>query len=168
MWTWTFTHIRSARSFQGAGSCSVSAFSKHTAAIHLPRGALLFSPLLRCGRCLLWGNERSVTFPLLILSAWITPYFETQSACIRDHCAVGELKVGGTIKLLLKVQTRSRLALCDKGDYVSKCVKWKGSGAVIKNGKRSVVKMFVIRVTNGLFEVTPTCWTSRRGLTFMS
>ena len=69
-----------------AGSCSVSAFSTHTAAVRLPCGALLFSTLLRCARRLLRGNERSVTFPA---SYPLTPYSETQSTCVKDHYAWG-------------------------------------------------------------------------------
>lgn len=71
LWVWSVMRIwmlappgqATGPSEVSAGFCSVSVFSTHTAAAQLPCGFLLFSCLLRCAHHLLWGNERSVTFP---------------------------------------------------------------------------------------------------------
>lgn len=128
-----------------AGSCSVSAFSTHTAAIRLPCGVLLFSTPLRCAHCLLWGNERSVTFPA---SMRITPYSETQSTCVKDHCAWG----GGLqsrVKLSYCSATLQDVALfCVWQKGLCACLKWKRAG-----NKHVMLEMLLINVNDFLFEL---------------
>lgn len=84
-----------------AGSCSVSAFSTHTAAARLPCGFLLFSCPLRCAHRLLWGNERSVTFPASYPLPVNQPIFWNSIHMRRRLLRYGGIiNQGETIKLL--------------------------------------------------------------------
>lgn len=121
-----------------------------SAAIHLPRGTLLFSTQLRCASCLLWGNESRVTFPLLIVFMWITLYSKTQATCVKDHYVKRrEIKLVG-----LHVAKRI-LRMCLKWGKVQK-------KAMIGDGKHLMWKLFLIS------EIDYLLWTQIDGFTLQS